>query len=69
MENNENEIITKDENGKKIIDNFIVKHYREDEHPTIKGNGFDGLIVGEDMEEAEEFIAFVNKLIDYCNNA
>ena len=39
---------------------FIVKHYSSDERPTIKGNGFDGLEVGEDREEAEHFIAWVN---------
>lgn len=42
---------------------FTVKHYSEDERPTIKGNGFDGLEVGSDRQEAEEFIMFVNKLI------
>ena len=46
---------------------FIVKHYSSDERPIIKGNGFDGLEVGESREEAQEFIAFVNKLI--CDNA
>jgi hypothetical protein len=39
---------------------FVVKHYTEDEGPTIKGNGFDGLRVGEDREEAEEFVGYVN---------
>lgn len=43
---------------------FVVKHYASDQRPTIKGNGFDGLEVGEYREEAEEFIAWVNKLIE-----
>lgn len=40
---------------------FVVRHYSSDERPTIKGNGFDGLEIGETREEAEEFIAFVNR--------
>jgi hypothetical protein len=43
---------------------FVVKHYSSDESPTIKGNGFDGLEIGEDREEAEEFITFINSLIE-----
>jgi hypothetical protein len=39
---------------------FVVKHYSSDARPTIKGNGFDGLEVGRDRDEAEKFIAFVN---------
>ena len=56
----------KDENsnsaelGKEV---FVVKHYSEDAHPTIKGYGFDGLIIGETRHEAEDFIKFVNNLI------
>jgi hypothetical protein len=42
---------------------FVVKHYSADERPTIKGNGFDGLEVGQDREEAEAFITFVNSAI------
>lgn len=45
------------------MDRFIVKHYTSDEFPTIKGNGFDGLVVGEDREDADEFIGFVNDVI------
>ena len=41
---------------------FVIKHYTSDDHPTLKGNGFDGLIIGEDREEAEEFVAYVNQL-------
>jgi len=50
------------------MDKFIVKHYESDENPTIKGNGFDGLIVGDNREDAEEFINFVNKLIKFCDD-
>ena len=39
---------------------FVVRHYASDERPTIKGNGFDGLEIGEDRQEAEEFIDWVN---------
>jgi hypothetical protein len=42
---------------------FVVKHYSADERPTIKGNGFDGLEVGTDREDAEEFIKWVNARI------
>lgn len=39
---------------------FVVKHYIGDDRPSIKGNGFDGLQVGSEREEAEEFIAWIN---------
>jgi hypothetical protein len=39
---------------------FIVKHYAATERPIIKGNGFDGLEVGQDREEAEEFVRWLN---------
>ena len=42
-------------------ESFVVRHYASDDYPSIKGNGFDGLQVGEDRKEAEEFIAWVNK--------
>lgn len=42
------------------MEDFIVKHYTDDDRPTIKGNGFDGLEIGEDREEAEEFVNFIN---------
>ena len=43
------------------MEQFVVKHYTAEERPTIKGNGFDGLEVGGDREEAEEFVAWVNE--------
>lgn len=51
-----------------MIEKFVVKRYSEDEGPIIKGNSFDGLKIGEDREEAEEFIDFVNNIIDFCND-
>lgn len=44
---------------------FAVKHYVGTERPIIKGNGFDGLEIGEDREEAEDFIRFINRIIDH----
>jgi len=49
------------EQGVQRIQPFVVKHYTEDERPTIKGNGFDGLEIGEDREEAEAFVAWINE--------
>lgn len=46
---------------------FVVKHYSADERPTLKGNGFDGLEIGETREEAEAFVARVNELIAACH--
>lgn len=42
------------------VEGFVVRHYIYDEGPTIKGNGFDGLRVGDDRDEAEEFVRWVN---------
>lgn len=47
-----------------MIEHFIVRHYSEDERPTIKGNGFDGLTIGEDREEAQAFIEWINARLD-----
>lgn len=46
----------------KTVEPFVVKHYSSDEHPSIKGNGFDGLYIGDDREQAQEFIDFINTL-------
>lgn len=46
------------------MEKFIVKQYDESERPIVKGNGFDGLEIGNDREEAEDFINFINVLID-----
>jgi hypothetical protein len=47
-----------------MSERFIVKHYTDDPHPTLKGNGFDGLVIGDYREEAEKFITFVNHKLD-----
>lgn len=47
------------------MEEFIVKHYADDPHPTIKGNGFDGLVVGDYRDETEKFIKFINGLIHH----
>lgn len=39
---------------------FSVKFYSGDERPTLKGNGFDGLEIGETREEAESFVKWLN---------
>lgn len=46
-----------------LTDAFVVKHYASDERPIIKGNGFDGLEIGENREEAEAFVAWINERI------
>ena len=45
------------------MEEFIVKHYVNDKNPSIKGNGFDGLLIGECREEAQEFVDFINRLM------
>jgi hypothetical protein len=42
---------------------FVIKHYSGDERPILKGNGFDGLGIGDDREEAELFVTWVNARI------
>ena len=49
--------------GPDAVHPFVVRHYTNDERPSIKGNGFDGLEIGEDRQEAEEFITWINKRI------
>lgn len=49
------------EQGVQQMHPFVVRHYIEDERPTIKGNGFDGLEIGEDRKEAEAFVAWINE--------
>lgn len=44
-------------------DPFYVKHYVGQAHPSIKGNGFDGLTIGDEREEAQEFVDWVNSKI------
>src|ERR1700744_2661389 len=47
-----------------MYEHFIVKHYTEREGPVFKGNGFDGIRVGDDREEAEELAAWINQRLD-----
>jgi hypothetical protein len=46
------------------MEHFVVKHYVGDAHPSIKGNGFDGLTIGDKRVDAEEFVSWVNAVID-----
>lgn len=43
------------------MEKFIVKHYAGQAHPIVKGNGFDGIVLGESKEEAQDFVDFINK--------
>ncbi len=45
----------------------MVKHYTGDERPVLKGNGFDGLEIGETREEAQAFADWVNALLRELN--
>jgi len=45
---------------------FTVKFYSADDRPSIKGNGFDGLSIGDDKEEANEFVSWVNSRLELC---
>jgi hypothetical protein len=45
------------------MDNFIVKQYISDDRPSLKGNGFDGLTIGESREEAQEFVDWLNLIL------
>ena len=48
-------------NGQEAVEPFVVRHYSGDERPMIKGNGFDGLSVGDERQEAEGFVSWINK--------
>lgn len=45
------------------VEPFVVRHYAGDERPSIKGNGFDGLEIGETRQDAQEFVDWVNTRI------
>lgn len=51
------------------MEKFVVKHYVDEAHPSIKGFGFDGLVVGEYREEADDFIGFINDILEKCEKA
>jgi hypothetical protein len=42
---------------------FVVRHYSDDPHPSLKGNGFDGLTLGDYRDEAEAFVKWINERI------
>lgn len=46
------------------MERFTIKQYNTNERPIIKGFGFDGLSLGDEREEAEEFISFINIILD-----
>lgn len=46
---------------------FVVKHYAGDERPILKGNGFDGLEIGAEREEAQAFVDWINTLLRELN--
>jgi len=48
--------------NKRIQKAFIIKQYSKSEGPILKGNGFDGLKIGDNRDEAQEFIDFINTL-------
>jgi hypothetical protein len=39
---------------------FDVRRFSTDARPFIRGNGFDGLELGENLEEANKFISWIN---------
>jgi hypothetical protein len=43
------------------VEPFVVKQYNDDPHPSIKGNGFDGLTLGDYRDEAETFVNWINE--------
>lgn len=45
------------------LEPFVVRDYVGDTAPSIKGNGFDGLRVGDSREETKRFVAFLNARI------
>lgn len=57
-----------DEPKERPVVPFAVKHYSESERPSIKGNGFDGLEIGEDRQEAQEFVDWINSRLAQRTN-
>jgi hypothetical protein len=47
------------------VEPFVLKHYAGEERPTLKGNGFDGLEIGGDRDEAQKFVDWVNARIGF----
>ncbi len=44
-----------------ITEDFVVKHYAAEDFPEIKGNGMDGIKIGEDRTEDEGDFEMVTK--------
>lgn len=53
---------------KGTMENFRIKQCDKSERPTLEGNGFDGLEIGGSRGEAEDFISYVNGLINLYND-
>lgn len=51
------------------MEKFVIKHYTDQAHPSLKGFGFDGLVIGEYRDEAEEFAEFLNSILEKCERA
>ncbi|MFA6198675.1 MAG: hypothetical protein WC734_06040 [Patescibacteria group bacterium] len=49
---------------KSFLKYFEVVHWSHKDQPELIGNGFDGLPIGRNQAEAEEFIHLVNILIE-----
>lgn len=47
------------------VEPFVVRFYEGTERPQIKGNGFDGLEVGEERWEAEKFVKWLNERLGF----
>lgn len=43
------------------VERFVVKSYGE--RPILKGNGFDGIPVGDTREEAQRFVDWLNSIL------
>jgi hypothetical protein len=46
------------------VEKFIVKHYNGEAHPSIKGHGFDGTTLGDERYEADDFVEYINSMIE-----
>ena len=50
-----------------MSEHFSVKDYGDG--CILKGNGFDGLSLGDDRDEAERFVDFINGFISLAQQA
>lgn len=49
------------------LEEFVIKNYVGHDRPIIKLNNLDELEIGDNQEEGQEFVDFVNMLIQYKN--